>query len=544
MTHKVITAIYVDLETNPLGLPSRLSHELAGKPVLRHTVERAVTIDAVASTHILCPAAQRSAVADLLAGLPVTLETHQAPAPPYRELVRSSRCWGLDGWRGGLGSLCTFDEDYHVELLAALQQQTNADSILTIPAAAPLIDAELCGAMVAYHREYLQASELTIVQAPPGLNALVMSANTVQQLRQIAMPPGALLVYQPDSPIADLTGREGCYRPATEVVHASGRLLADTQRSWERIERVVKAGGLNWNAAQLSPWLLDDEAQHIDDVPREIEIELTTECQFTTDDLAYPRGDHIPSRGPLSLSALESIASICQRFDDVRVMLGGFGEPTLHPQFTEICQHLRAAGALALGVRCNGLALPSAAEDALFETPVDVIEITLDAATPETYQRMHGRDDFETVVATMERLMQRRRDMQSVRPLIVPSLVKCAETLDDMEPFVDRWQRAFGMYALRGISDYGGTWHPQRATRFSTAPGNCNGCRRARSRLMVLANGTVTTCDQDIAGKQVVGNLHAEGIEALWKSRSFTHARAGELSELPLCTNCQEWHRP
>ncbi len=544
MTHKVITAIYVDLETNPLGLPSRLAHDLAGKPILRHTVERALAIDAVSSTHILCHASQRSAVADLLEGLPVTLDTHQAPPPPYRELVRSSRSWGLDSWRGGVGSLCTFDEDCHVELLAALQQKTNADSILTIPAAAPLIDPVLCGALIAHHRESIQASELTIVQAPPGLNAMVMSANTIQQLRQIAMPPGALLVYQPDSPVADLTGREGCYRPATEIVHASGRLLADTQRSWKRIERIVEADGLNWDAAQIARWLIDDETTRIDDVPREIEIELTTDCQFATDDRAFPRGEYVPSRGPFPVSALESVLSICRRYDDVRVMLGGFGEPTLHPHFADICRQLRDAGALAIGIRSNGLAIPGAVETALFETPVDVIEITLDAATPETYQRMHGRDGFETVVSTMERLMQRRRDLQSVRPLIVPSMVKCAETLDDVEPFVDRWQRAFGMYALRGISDYGGNWHPDRAVRFSTAPGNCTGCRRTRTRLMILADGTVTTCDQDFAGKQELGNLRNADIEKWWQSNALGNTRIGEFSSLLLCQNCQEWHRP
>lgn len=522
MTHRVITAINVDFVQNPLGLPSRLAHALNDKPVLRHTVERALAIESAASTHLLCPVAQKSVVEALVAGLPVEIETHQAAPPPYQSLVQCSRAWGLDGWRGGIGSLCAFDEDCHIELLAALQQKTNADSILTIPAAAPLLDPLLLSAMIEHHVAQLHASEMTIVQAPPGLGGLIMSANTIAQLLTIAMPPGALLVYQPDSPIADLTGREGCYRPATEIVHASGRLLADSTRSWHRIERAVDAGALTWNAQELSQWLTQVDVIRVNEAPIEIEIELTTECQFQTTDLAYPRGDYVPSRGPLSLSAIDNIAAVCKQYDDTRIMLGGFGEPTLHPRFAEICHRLRSAGAFAIGVRSNGLAIPTVAESALFDAPVDVIEITLDAATPATYQRVHGRDEFETVVATLERLMQRRRASQSVRPLIVPSLIKCAETLNEMEAFVDRWQRAFGMYTVRGITDYGGKWHPERAIRFATSGAQHNGSQR--TRCMILADGTVTTCDQDIVGKRAVGGVLNTDLQSIWKCEALDHA--------------------
>ena len=168
---KITGVIAVDMERSPIGTRSRLADDLLGRPVLRRTVERVARTETLADLYVLCPANQAAKVRPLLEGLDVKLETHDVGPAPYHALVRASRVWGLSGWRGGVGSLCVFDEDFHAPLLDALAKRTGADALVSIPAAAPVIDAEMLDAMTRHHQENHEAARLTFVQALPGLAA-------------------------------------------------------------------------------------------------------------------------------------------------------------------------------------------------------------------------------------------------------------------------------------------------------------------------------------------------------------------------------------
>jgi hypothetical protein len=93
--------------------------------------------------------------------------------------------------------------------------------------------------------------------------------------------------------------------------------------------------------------------------------------------------------------------------------------------------------------------------------------------------------------------------------------------------------------------------HPECAERLrivSMAPPKRTPCRRLFRRMTVLADGTVPSCEDDIAAGQVVGDARPAGIAALWCGDRFEDLRRahlnGDLNEWPLCAPCDEWHRP
>jgi len=538
---KFVAAILADLETTPLGTRSRLADDLVGTPVLRRTVQRVLAARCFSSVHVLAPLDQAAAVARLLDGLPVQHERHVGTRSPHAELVRAGRWWGLDGWRGGIGSMCVFDEDVHIALLAALVEQTGADAVIPVPAAAAVADPALLDAIAGHFEGLGESARITIVQAPPGLAAVVLGRVLLQEMLSSNLPPGALLTYHPDQPAPDGTGKEICHRPAAEVIEARGRLLCDTRRGFERVADLLADGGEAWPAARIGAWLMERHRRRVEAVPEEIEIELTTDDPDGDSVLLRPRGVAVGRRGPIELDAIARIAEAVAGYDDVRIVLGGFGEPCRHPRFAEICRALRRSAA-SLAVRTNGTAADPAVEDVLFETPVDVIEVTLDAATPETYRRVYGMDRFGEVSARLERWIARRASSQRVRPLIVPSLVKALETFDDLEPFYDTWQRRLGAVLVTGYS-HCARQRPDRAVT-STAPPHREPCRRVRSRALILADGRMTTCDQDFAGRQAVGRVGDQDFAALWHGVGLEAVRRETVAHGPLCGSCDEWHRP
>ena len=544
---KCIAAIAVDLTRSPLGTRSHLAAPLCGTPILRRTIDRIVRTPGLASIHLLTPIDQVDQVRALVSGQPVEVETHRANPPPYQALVRAGRWWGLDSWRGGVGGLTVYDEDIDVELLGALAAQAEADAVLAIPAAAVLADPALLDAMIRHHWENRESARMTFVQAPPGLGAIILSADLLKELAPTGQPPGVLLTYHPDRPLADLTGKEACYRPSAAIIEASGRVLADTSESMRRLKLLLDSGAGDWSADQIARWLTQ-QARVAGETPSEIEIELTTDDPLPNSVLR-PRGGAVVPRGPIRQSVIEAVLDGLTDRDDIRVVLGGFGEPCLHPALPEICTLLRSHAAVAaIALRTTALFSPDqerlaeSAETALFETPVDVVEVMLDAASPDVYQRVHGFNGYERAIARLDRWKNRRVQRQQVRPLLVPSFIKSRLNLADMERFYDLWQGRLGAALITGYSHCAGQ-RPDYAVT-SMAPPTRTLCRRVFKRSMVLADGRWVTCDQDFNGKQPVGIIGRQPLSLIWQSEALASIRRGETAQLPLCPHCDQWHRP
>lgn len=549
---KTIATIAVDLARSPLGTRSRLADDLCGKPVFRRTVERVLNADRIAEIHLLTPTDQGPAVANLLAGLPLQTDASDALAritilsvdcpPSYSPLVRAGRIWGLDGWRGGIGGLCAFDEDFNAAAVALAASRALAGTVISIPAAACLINPELIDAMIDHYETIAAGFRMTFAQTPPGLSGIVLHRELLDELAAANHPPGMILLYHPERAFADLAGKEPCYRPPSEVIEARGRLIADTERSVRRLRELIEAGADDWDAARIGRWLLDRAERHVDPIPQEIEIELTTEDRLPEPSLLRPRGPAVGKRGPIKLDTIRSIADSIADYDDVRIVLAGFGDPCLHPQFAAICRILRDSTAAAIAVRTPALCDAAAIEIALFQTPVDVIEVTLDAMTAETYHKVHGLDAFESATRRLETWLARRQSSASVTPFIMPSFVKSEDNIHEMEAFYDHWQRRLGACLVTGHSHYAGQRQPRAVTQM--APPKRTVCRRTLSRAMILADGRMTTCDQDFAGRQTTGRLDESPLSELWHSANMKAIRENRFDAAPLCPNCDEWHRP
>jgi len=541
---RIAAAIMADLERSPLGTASRLAAPLCGAPVLRRTVERAIQATRINGVIVICPSPQRSAIGDVLAGLPVEIATFDGAPAPYAALVQAGRAWGLHGWRGGIGGLCAFDEDIHVPVLAACAGRAGLDAVACVPAHAALIPPAVIDAVVAHYERFSHLLRMAFAPAPPGLAPAVFGAELLNELAPTAQPPGSLLLYRPDQPAPDLVGKECCCRLPAVVSETRARLLADTQRGFSRLEALLREGAQAWSAEQIA--VRAREFNFDAGFPEEIEIELTTDDPLADRTILRPRGQIVGRRGPIDLPVVERICKSLRNMDDTLIVLGGFGDPFLHPQLVEIVHMLKSAGAMAVAVRTTGLPGDRTLDEKLFDLPVDVLCVTLDADSPGAYQTVHGVDAFARAKERIERWSDWRRERIQVRPLIVPEMIKSTQTFEELESFFDGWSRRLGWAVVEGHSHRAGQLPDHSVT--STAPPRRIPCRRLWTRALVLADGRVVACDQDFAAKMSLGRLPAHGLDEIWRGQAFgalrAAHRAGEFGQHPLCPTCTEWHRP
>lgn len=463
---------------------------------------------------------------------------------PYASLVRTARKWSLDGWRGGLGGTCVMDEFTRSDELALLAHEQKADALFCSSAGSPLLDPALVDTLVQHAADTEEEARLTFTQAPPGLTGTVYRTDLLIEMAQKASPPGFVLSYKPAAPQMDLAFKSCCYTAPEAVRHASGRLIVDTERARRTVDDYL-GSGLPIEAERVGRWLLERETSATPELPREVEIELTTDDQLSNA-LLRPRGEEVGRRGPIGLELIKKIADELSAFDDSLVVLGGFGEPLLHPDFGQVLDILAHSGVYGLAVRSNGLALDEHLAGLLIDHRVDVFNVVLDAWSRELYARVQGADLWERVRGNLVRLTQRRTERQCVTPILVPEMTKSVETVHELDAFFDGWVTETGCACINGYSHYA-EQRPDR-TVINMSPPTRSGCRRIRHRATVLADGRVAMCDQDFTGRYTVGDLHKESLAECWLGTKMRHARQrhadGHFDAGPLCASCEEWHRP
>lgn len=545
---KIIAVVEADLDTSPIGTPSRLADDLAGQPVIRRTISRLAAARRLDGLFVVCRSDHRDRLTELLAGLPVTIDTHDAGPSPHQQLVSLSRKWALDTWRGGIGATCCFDEHIHPPLLEVLAKRLHAHAVVSVHPAAALIDLDLLDHMIEHYSAVAESTRFTFTQAPPGLAAPIFATEFLTQLRENRIPPGFALAYRPDDPHPDMIVKDCCFKAPAPIIHTAGRFIADCHRGTARLTAALQSANGHADsltALQLCQWSRRSYTCHLDPLPREVEIELTTDDQLPQTTLR-PRGPLVGARSPISLDLIDRLGAELSQFDDSLVVLGGFGEPLLHPQLPEILRRLRAAGVFGLAIRTNAIALDAAAIDTICQHQVDVVTVLLDAVSPESYRQVHGADFFDRVHANIDALIAARKQRSQAAPLIVPELIKDKTTLDHMEEFFDYWLRRLGWAVIDGYSTYAGQL-PDRCL-VNMAPPFRTPCQRIFTRCTVLADGSIIACDRDFKARHPIGSLNSSQLSDLWHSTTMqelrqTHQHA-TYNRLPLCPDCQDWHRP
>jgi len=544
-----VAAVFADFAETFLGGPSQLLKRLGARSVLEHTLTRLLRVEGLERRCLLVrprdAASARDVVREL--GLEQALDVLALDpgARPRRRLLRCGRKWNLFAWRGSPLGTTWFDE--YVEPLCAgkVLDHYRCDAVLCLDGHQPALDPAIATGMLLHLRDNADEARFVFTQAPPGLAGIILRREVTRELLERQYPVGLLLTYRPEMPQSDPITKPPCFHISADIAQTPARLTADTRRSRELLTAAFAELGEDCSAAALCAWVQREGRDPAGPLPLEVELELTTDDPLPETTLR-PRGGRVPRRRLKDLDAVERLARELAAYDDRLLVLGGHGDPLLHPAFAETCRRARAAGICGLAVVTPLVELAEENLNALLENRVDAIEVLLDANSPETYRRVQGADAFDRVLANVERLLAARKERGSPEPIVTCSLTRCAATAEELEAFYDRWIRSAGAAVIRGYNDYCGLLPAD--SMLSMRPPIRLPCGRLRSRMMLLADGQAVLCSQDVAGRCPIGRWTTEGLAALWNGAGFSQARDAharqELGAYPLCERCGEWHRP
>jgi len=115
------------------------------------------------------------------------------------------------------------------------------------------------------------------------------------------------------------------------------------------------------------------------------------------------------------------------------IHLGGYGEPSVHPDFLEIVRLAKEAGAV-VEMTTNGTMLTRERAQALYDLELDKIVVSVDGVTPQSYSDIRVNSDYDQVIANVRYLhgLRLRGRGRHGKPLIELAFVAMKSNIDDL----------------------------------------------------------------------------------------------------------------
>ena len=152
---------------------------------------------------------------------------------------------------------------------------------------------------------------------------------------------------------------------------------------------------------------------------------LCTTCPRTFEDLEPPAD-----------MAWELFTKIVDQLPNIaRVVLHGVGEPMMVRDLPRMVAYLKARGTYVL-FNTNGTLLSERKGRELIDAGLDELRVSLDAAEPEAFKLVRGRDMFDRIVRKVRAFTTLQAKLGVDRPRVSLWLTGLRETLDQLPDFV------------------------------------------------------------------------------------------------------------
>jgi radical SAM protein with 4Fe4S-binding SPASM domain len=218
------------------------------------------------------------------------------------------------------------------------------------------------------------------------------------------------------------------------------------------------------------------------------------------------------------------------------------GESLLHPHFLDFVEETKRAGIGPVDLTTNAQTLTEEKMRRLLEAPIDVIDVSTDAWSKETYEKIRIRGKFDVVTANTRRLIQMRNELGSPTKIMV-SIIDQKQAKGEIELFKQHWGPMVDEVLVRGLNNDLGivkveeTYFDEGIARWP--------CPQFWKRVTINMHGDVRFCVEDWRNHGVVGNVMDSSIQEIWKGALYQRFRdlhaSGRWNDMSMCKPCLDW---
>jgi len=140
---------------------------------------------------------------------------------------------------------------------------------------------------------------------------------------------------------------------------------------------------------------------------------------------------------PPANMSFDLFRSIVDQYPKIaRVVLHGVGEPLMVPNLPRMIRYLKERGTYVL-FNTNGTLLNARRGRDLVDSGLDELRVSLDAAEPEAFIKVRGKDAFAKIVRNVREFRALQRSLGAEHPRVSLWLTGLKETIGELPAFVD-----------------------------------------------------------------------------------------------------------
>ncbi len=228
------------------------------------------------------------------------------------------------------------------------------------------------------------------------------------------------------------------------------------------------------------------------------------------------------------------------------IRYSGNGEPLVHPHLFEMLAYAAKNSGTTVTLTTNGTLLNSARMEKLLATGVNLVDISLDAFTSETYAAIRVNGNLEVTRANVLNLIKAARTA-TVRPKVVVSFVEQPQNRNEIADFEQYWRDNGADYVVvRRLHTNANSTAKVVAQVASTATAEPRRpCLYPWERILLNPSGHLSFCPMDWVHGSDFTDYRTTTIKDTWQGEFYRQLRAAHLENNyschGFCGQCPDW---
>ncbi|MBU0513914.1 MAG: radical SAM protein [Proteobacteria bacterium] len=223
---------------------------------------------------------------------------------------------------------------------------------------------------------------------------------------------------------------------------------------------------------------------------------------------------------------------------------GYLSEPLLRPDIADLTAYAREQGVMDIRLGTNGTLLSRQVARDLIQAGLTRLEISLDAATEATFNKLRRGGSYGRVVRNIDAFLEERARAGSTWPLLRLSFLRTGLNHLELDEFITLWRGKADFFSIQEMILYEDADIASDQTVNAGRRPEQFTCAQPWQRLIVRSNGDVYPCCSAYGTRLVLGNAQKESLHDLWHGPAMSDLRGrlaeGRYAEIPACRECAE----
>jgi radical SAM protein with 4Fe4S-binding SPASM domain len=299
--------------------------------------------------------------------------------------------------------------------------------------------------------------------------------------------------------------------------------------SLKKSARAAVESALRKNAKPVRRLLLATGRERAPVLPEIVQIESTNICNAKC--VFCPRDEMHRKQGVMDMALYRKVADECAALGIQHVRMHNYGEAFIDRQLVEKIRYAKSLGIREVGVISNGSLIGDDVARGMIEAGLDAINISVDAAGKEVFERTRVGLKYDKVIAAIDRIIRIRDEMGRTRPRLILSFVRQHDSAEERS-FITHWSQRADKVHITDLHNWAGTLNAESDVNYP--------CYRQWLTFTVLWDGRVSLCCADFDGKEILGDLRTSTIQDIWNNERYREVRRAHLDHggPSICQTC------